>query len=179
MAITSCVLTRPQMRPQSGQNDTGLTPPEIRLHKLLSQKLDLTQKANHAPPLAHKNPIGTHLLPTLPAKMPFHPPRELDPTVSESVLIRRQRSGPSVSINSSHSPPPVLAPLYHGAPCPVLSFTSELSQTRSYPRSPRRLPIPPKHVSHSPSTSTSSSSSSSLSLSIQFSPSRPQSVFVD
>lgn len=100
-------------------------------------------------------------------------------SVCESVLVRRQHSaGSSVSMNSSHSSPPVLAPLYHGAPCPVLSFPTELSQTRSPLRSPRRLPIPPKHATHSPSTSTSSSSSSSLSLPIQFSPSPPQSVIV-
>lgn len=116
-------------------------------------------------------------------KTPFHPvmvdpSRELALTASRSALRGQQRDARvSVSINSSYSSPQVPAPFYHAAPHPALSFPSELSQTRP-PGSHRRLPIPPVHVSRSPSASTSSTSPSSLSPPTQRPTSRRQSVFV-
>lgn len=96
------------------------------------------------------------------------PPRELASTVSRSALEEHHGARVSVSINSSYSSPQVPAHFYHGAPHPALPLPYELSQTRP-PSSHRRLPIPPVHVSHSPSTSTSSSS---LSLPTQLPTSR-------
>src|SRR6266849_1300338 len=103
------------------------------------------------------------------------PPRKLALTVSRSALEEQQRSARvPVSTASSYSSPQGPAPFYHGAPSPVQPFPSDLSQTRP-PRSHRRLPLPPVHVSRSPSASTSSSSQS---LPTQLPTSRRQSVFV-
>jgi hypothetical protein len=79
-----------------------------------------------------------------------------------------------ISIDPSYSSPQAPAPFHNGAPYPAVSFPSELSRNRP-PSSHRRLPIPPVHVSDSPSASTSSSS---LPLPTQLPTSQRQSVFV-
>src|SRR6266851_1390047 len=109
------------------------------------------------------------------------PHRKFAITISESVLEgqhgRLHDAGPSIPVCSSYSrsqPPTV-----YGCASRSASSRVESSQTRSLPRSPRRLPIPPIDSSLSPSSSsTPSSSSSSLSLPIPKHPPHSWSVFV-
>jgi hypothetical protein len=149
----------------------------------------LCKLASRAPPYLENSPCIAALHIKRAArvpKTPFHhimvdspTPRKLTLTLSGSTPEGQQHGAKPVSLDSSYSSPQVLAPFYHGAPLnPAVFFPSESSQTRRPPNSHRRLPMPPVHVSHSPSAPTSSTSSSGLSPTAQLSTSRRQFVFV-